>query len=723
MGVGPEDAEIMIVGQNPGGREDMAGRPFVGKAGGLLRGMLGDAGLDFDRCFVTNAVRCRTPEDRKPTDAEISANRAVLIEEIQRVRPKIIIALGDVAMKSLLKKGGLKDKRGQDYPLHAEFGYECPVFVTYHPAFVLRVPQARTTVVSDFRKVRDRNKPDDAVPWVRGVPSVPIGADDWVAWDVETDFFETGGDHITQMAMACDAWDNAFVVEGTYPVGIAFGGRTVTHNGWRFDVPVLLKNGVQAYYGRDTQILAYLDDETQPQNLEALCVKYLGVKGWKEGLHAEQGSDEFALYNARDAHYTLELHEVLTRRLGDRVAIADKIMLPAYIALQNAERYGVFINLDKVLEVEAEVDAEIAKHAALLKDKYGLENPGSPDQVRKALLRAGYMLTATTPQGKLATDKAVLKALTGELPETLLAWRKANKAKTTYVTPYKKAAMDGDGRIHAEYKFTRTLTGRTTARTQQLDRRFKKMYSAPKGRVRISADYSAIEFRLGAWVADEQSILERYSVNPNWDPHKYFAGLFYGKPEDEVTTDENGERQVAKSANFSQLYMGTGKTMVDYAGKMGVTLTIGQANKIHQAWHRTFPGFKALYARVAKSIRDNGYVETATGFRRHFGDVSLMNPIQFAEAVRQGTNVLVQGLAAHVAFVALGVIDQAGLQIVDFVHDSIGVEVDDDPETIMAAKLLMRTAMVEIAPQFLKEHFGVNLDNIPLTVDFTETRI
>lgn len=717
---------VMIVGQGPGGHEDLEGRPFIGKAGKLLRTMLSDAGIAPEDCFYTNATRCRTPRDRKPTPQEVAACRENLYAEIRSTQPSVILALGDSALLALCKKSGVTGKRGNPIPLHADAQYVCDVWPTYHPAYVLRVPTTRDTVVGDFRKCRDRGKPEDAVSWQwvgggdnRGIilragwPRYnPYGDPEVVAWDIETDYDKAvkgSGKTITQMAATGNGPVSVF--RENLPVGFDGGGTFVTHNGWSFDVPIMRASGrASAPWGRDTMIMAYLDDETQPLGLEACAVKYCGARGWKEGQTAPLGSDEFALYNARDAYWTLQLYSELCEKLGDRIKIADRIILPAYLALRKASERGIWI--DHAL-ADQFIGAEAAKLSAALLE-LGC-NPNSPKQVLAAFEKLGIRL--------LNTDKSTLQDLVrlgfpseADLAKGILGARAATKALAAL---HSYNAMD---RVHNEYLLWRTLTGRSSSRhpnTQNLHRRFTKIFSAPPGSVRLGADYSAVEFRLAAWVANERSILERFQDNPRWDPHRYFAGLFYEKPEDKITDEQ---RQIAKSANFSQLYLGTASTIKEYAARMDIHLEWEFCQALHDEWHRAFPGFQHMYDRVRDEIRTKGYVETCTGRRRHFGDPSLLNWKSFEEAVRQGANMLVQSPAFDLAAVALGELDKEGEPLTDFTHDSVAEEILDDPATICRSKVLLESVMVERAPRILQEEFGVDLSTIPLCVDFKETR-
>ena len=171
--------------------------------------------------------------------------------------------------------------------------------------------------------------------------------------------------------------------------------------------------------------------------------------------------------------------------------------------------------------------------------------------------------------------------------------------------------------------------------------------------------------------------------------------------------------------------MGNGETMVNYAAKMGIHLDRKEAYQIHQAWHRAFPGFRGLYAATKAEILAQGYVETATGRRRHFGDVSGLRPSAFQECLRQGVNMKVQSLAFDVAAAALGLLGKEfgdATLLTDFIHDSIAEEILDRPPYIRFHKKLLKQVMTKDAPAYLLKEFGVDLTTIPLTIDFTETR-
>ncbi len=148
---GNQTADLMFVGEAPGADEDAQGRPFVGRSGQLLTKIIESIGIKREDVFIGNINRCRPPANRAPTLPEAHTCRPFLIREIAVVKPKVIVVMGNTAMKNLLDtKEGITKLRGefQDY-----FGVK--VMPTFHPAYLLRDPSKKREVWEDMKKVRD----------------------------------------------------------------------------------------------------------------------------------------------------------------------------------------------------------------------------------------------------------------------------------------------------------------------------------------------------------------------------------------------------------------------------------------------------------------------------------------------------------------------------------------------------------------------------------------
>ncbi len=148
---GNRRAQLMFVGEAPGANEDEQARPFVGRAGQLLNKIIEAIGLKREDVFIGNVNRCRPPQNRTPTLAEAATCKPFLLREIAIVQPKVIVVLGNTAMKNLLEtKEGITKVRGQfqDYK-------GIKVMPTFHPAYLLRDPSKKRETWEDMKKVRE----------------------------------------------------------------------------------------------------------------------------------------------------------------------------------------------------------------------------------------------------------------------------------------------------------------------------------------------------------------------------------------------------------------------------------------------------------------------------------------------------------------------------------------------------------------------------------------
>jgi len=153
-GAGAARARLLLVGEAPGRSEDEAGRPFCGAAGKVLDEALLRAGIPRSEVFITNAVKCRPPGNRRPRDAELAACRPYLLAQLAAVRPRAIVALGQTAVRDLLGPGAsLARLRGR----WSTFG-GVPLLPTYHPAAVLYNRQLLRRLATDLGKARRRTE-------------------------------------------------------------------------------------------------------------------------------------------------------------------------------------------------------------------------------------------------------------------------------------------------------------------------------------------------------------------------------------------------------------------------------------------------------------------------------------------------------------------------------------------------------------------------------------
>ncbi|MEM8886310.1 MAG: uracil-DNA glycosylase [Planctomycetota bacterium] len=150
FGEGSETAELMFIGEAPGFDEDRTGRPFVGKAGELLTRMIENGmGLRRDEVYIANVLKCRPPQNRDPSEDEVEACRPWLLQQIEHIQPKVICTLGRHALRALTGyEGGISRARGRAMPFAG-----CHVLPTFHPAYLLRNPNAKREAWEDLKTV------------------------------------------------------------------------------------------------------------------------------------------------------------------------------------------------------------------------------------------------------------------------------------------------------------------------------------------------------------------------------------------------------------------------------------------------------------------------------------------------------------------------------------------------------------------------------------------
>ena len=151
FGVGDPNADLVLVGEAPGEQEDLQGEPFVGRAGKLLDKILSAIELSRNQgVYICNVLKCRPPNNRDPLPSEVEQCEPYLIHQINLIKPRLIVALGRVAAKTLLKKDlPLKDMRLIKHDYHGT-----PLVVTYHPAALLRNQNLKPAAWEDFKWIR-----------------------------------------------------------------------------------------------------------------------------------------------------------------------------------------------------------------------------------------------------------------------------------------------------------------------------------------------------------------------------------------------------------------------------------------------------------------------------------------------------------------------------------------------------------------------------------------
>jgi uracil-DNA glycosylase family 4 len=351
--------------------------------------------------------------------------------------------------------------------------------------------------------------------------------------------------------------------------------------------------------------------------------------------------------------------------------------------------------------------------------------------------KQGYNLKSTnkTAKGKNALDKNSRKALldNSRLPEKareflklLDAWKEQHTFYTRYLTGFEKA-VQADGRIHSRYSIVNAVTGRIASSEPNLmniPKRsaqaglIRQLICAPKGKVLLAVDASQAELRFAAHLSQDKNMLRIF--RNGLDMHRETAEHIKGKKKEEMTEAEfKKARQDAKPANFGLLYLMSPKGFQEYAkNDYGVIMSLEQAEQYIEKWFALYPGLRKYHAKTIKFCEEYGYVESPLGRRRHLPEIHSDSMGIRNYARRQAVNHPIQSASSDTVLLATAEIQKKKLlnpdeiKLVNFIHDEVVYEVDDNSSVIERNYKTIKNAM-EHPPL---HRFGVEL-SIPLVSD------
>jgi DNA polymerase I len=475
----------------------------------------------------------------------------------------------------------------------------------------------------------------------------------------------------------------------------------------KYDVEVLAGYGIAAAPVDDTMLISFvLEGGLHGHGLDELAalhfghntIKYKDVAGSGKGHigFAAVPLDKARDYAAEDADITLRLHRLLKPRLlaERRLAFYETIERPLVRVVSEMERAGIRVDraeLNRLSQDFAERLAELEQQ--IFKLAGHPFNIGSPKQLGEVLFdELGLAGGRKNKTGAYGTDAAVLEqlALTHDLPARVLDWRQLAKLKSTYADALVEEINPKTGRVHTSFSLAGAITGRLSSTDPNLQnipirteegRKIRRAFVAEPGHVLLSADYSQIELRLAAHIADIGPLKEAFRAGA--DIHALTASEVFGVPMAEMT----GEiRRRAKAINFGILY---GMSAFGLAQRIQVPQA--EAAEFIKAYFARFPGIRAYMERCKAECREKGYVETLFGRRCHLPGIRDPNPARRGYAEREAINAPLQGTAADIIKRAMARIPaalaEAGLaaRMLLQVHDELVFEAPESEAQATAA--------------------------------------
>jgi len=494
---------------------------------------------------------------------------------------------------------------------------------------------------------------------------------------------------------------------------------------------VLACRGVRIGAVDDTMLMSYvLDAGKGAHDMDSLVNRYFGrspsrfndVKNKERALLTPEATPiaRTASYAAEDADVTLRLWQALKPRMvAERVAtVYDTLERPLAQVLARMEERG--ISIDQA--VLARLSQEFGKKQAALEQEInkiaGTQvNPGSPKQLGDILFgQMGLPGGTKTRTGQWSTGARALEELAEmghKLPQVILDWRQVSKLRSTYTEALPTYVNPRTNRVHTSYALAATSTGRLSSSEPNLQnipirteegRKIRRAFVATPGKKLVSADYSQIELRLLAEVADVPAL--RKAFQEGIDIHAMTASEMFGVP----VKDMPGEvRRRAKAINFGIIY---GISAFGLANQLAIARE--EAAAYIKKYFERFPGIRDYMDESKEFCRKHGYVLTLFGRKCHYPDIRASNPSLRAFNERAAINARLQGSAADIIRRAMVRIEPAlakaklSAHMLLQVHDELIFEV---PEREVEKTLPVIRQVMTDAP-----HPAVSL-HVPLQVD------
>jgi DNA polymerase I len=433
----------------------------------------------------------------------------------------------------------------------------------------------------------------------------------------------------------------------------------------KFDIEVLARYGIAVAPIDDTMILSYVlegglhgheMDELALLHLNHTTVKYPEVAGsGKSRVTFDLVPVEKALrYAAEDADVTLRLHRALKPKLlAERlVSVYETMERPLISVLAEMERHGIIVDAARLRQLSAEFADKLETLEAEIFRVAGRRfNIGSPKQLGEVLF--DELALAAGKKGKTGaygTGVDVLETLAAQghpLPQQVLDWRQVAKLKSTYADALIGQINPRTGRVHTSFQQAVASTGRLSSADPNLQnipirteegRKIRRAFVAEEGRVLLSADYSQIELRLLAHVADIPALKQAF--RDGRDIHAMTASQVFGVP---IEGMDPLVRRRAKAINFGIIY---GISPFGLARQLGISR--GEAGTYIDAYFERYPGIRDYMERARQEARRHGYVTTLFGRRCWVKGINDKNPAARGFAERVAINAPLQGGAADI---------------------------------------------------------------------------
>lgn len=753
-------ANVCIIGESPGKEELIYGEPFVGPSGRLLMEVLKTyLGLTRDDIAIINAIECEMEQkDKMPHRYTkiISLCRDKFVEKLHKIRPSLIISLGEIATKQVLNKSvSFSSVRGNLIEVPE---FQAKLFVTYHPSAVLR--KGGISPNNPYWLVMEKD--------LKYLSDIMNNKSSHFLFSEFTGFADFRNSKI--LAVDCE-WDEK---ERLLVFSISDGNKTYYVDMNRINpfiktrIHTLFKKKILIFANRpvdeailekhgfvpdisplrvDVFNLAKLVNENINISLENIAEVYSEERKIKEASKKvkkkvwELKKEDLIKYNCMDAKVTAECFIKLYDRIKEDEKLLNywkKFILPVEEMLATICKEGFRIDIDKLkrnkqfvqekeIELTLELLREIPEEILKLHEEKGIRL--TRNELLKDFLfqhKAGLKLEPAlfTPSGQPSVcEEALFHHRSHPWVKKYLEWKKINKLLTTFFAGIERNIKE-DGKIYPSIVLWATKSGRTACynpNVQQIPREMpyieylKELFEAPKGWLMGVRDLSQSEIRIMGWLANEKTILD--ALKKKVDIHALTASLILGKSIEEVSKEE---RQLAKAVNFGFLYGASAKMFKEYAQyNYGINLTLEEAENFREKFFEIYYAIPFFHKQCASIVERYKYIRSPLGRIRRLPEIDSPDYQEREMAIRKAINFPIQSFSSDLTLIGMYLFwkeirKKKTVRLLWMIHDSIFFIARED--VFQEYMLLLKECMEVRSVEYIRKHFKINV-NYPVESD------
>lgn len=762
-GTGPSKARVMVVNSYATEQDEQEGAAVMPSS---LVERLRAIGLDPEKVYYTNAIKCACPRGTKYKVGDIKKCKKHLDKEIAEVQPTYVLVLGAQALKATVDgsitelNGVMVEKDGIKY------------MPSYSPGIVYRDPGKAPFVekaMNNFKAMMEGS--------LEGLPELDIRLITnmrelkrafrhlkennylHLSYDIETTGLVRFEDEVNLFGFGNDQVQYIIPLEARYsPLrGSRLAQRKlirtcvnwlnrnakalVAGNGKFDDLFLKYHFGVKPHITFDVVLASHILNENTPNGVKENAVLECNAPEWDVDKDLKTGQyqtrekyHEYLTYLGYDVYYEYKLYRVFHKKLKQDRALMKlfyHLYMPGIISYETVEEHGVFIYPQQFKKVRKHLESEReAIEKQLLKMAKHEVNWNSPAQIQKLLYEEFKLpVIETTESGSPSTSEATLMQLRDKHPivELILKYRGVNIQISHFIDGWINRMWGR--RLFPNFKLHGTVTGRTSCTDPNLqqvprDPIIRNLVGAPKGWSVVEIDYSQAELRIAAIMSGDETMKRIYQTGGDIHTHTY--EMITGEKVSDDKYIKKEQRKKAKAVNFGFVYgMGWRKFKIYARDNYGVDLTDKEAEHWRERFFQAYHSLPKWHSKQRRIVQSMGQVRSPIGRLRRLPDIYSTDKSKKAEAERQSINSPVQGFGSDLTILGMSeimgnaqyydpdyVLDRDKFFVIGTVHDATLFEVRND----YLMEFCPRAKHILEHPKALEDVFHFDTD-VPIVAD------